>query len=170
MTILVENRGRPHRRRSAATAIGGGRRQVNYRHLRNPFPPVAAFTEDRIVAIHDTALRVLEELGMKVLLPEARLIFRAGGAIVDEENQIVRIGREIVHAALASAPRSSEIRAGAPDRSLKMELGTLAIQTGAGAPHATDLPRGRRPATLQDYRELTTLTQHFDVLHMLNPV
>ena len=35
--------------------------------------------------MHDTALRVLEELGLRVLLDEGRAIFRAGGALVDEK-------------------------------------------------------------------------------------
>ena len=145
-------------------------RQVDYRRLKNPFPPVPVFSEDRVQAIHEAALTVLEELGMKVLLPEARAIYRTGGAIVDDESQMVRIGRDMTEAALASAPRSFELRAGSRGRDLLMELGTLTIQSGAGAPHATDLKRGRRPASLRDYRELTRLTQHFDVLHMLNPL
>ncbi|RKF16156.1 trimethylamine methyltransferase [Roseovarius spongiae] len=153
---------------------GGGEtapaREVDYRHLRNPFPPVPVFSEDRVGAIHDAALGVLENLGMKVLLPEARALYRAGGAVVDDASQMVRIGRDMVEAALASAPRSFTLRAGARDRDVLMELGVLTLEAGAGAPHATDLIRGRRPANLRDYRELTILTQQFDALHMLTPL
>ncbi len=166
---FTETHGRQHRRRQT-TPAGGGVRKVDYRNLKNPFPPAPVFSEDRVAAIHDTALRVLEELGMKVLLPEARAIYRADGALVDDDSQMVRIGRDMVTAALAAAPRTFPLRAGARARDLVMELGNLAIQSGAGAPHATDLARGRRPATMRDYRELTILTQQFDVLHMLNPV
>ena len=50
-------------------------RKPNYRQLRHPFAPQKIFSEDEIFNIHDTALKVLEELGIKVLLPEARDIF-----------------------------------------------------------------------------------------------
>jgi len=51
-----------------------------------------------------------------------------------------------------------------------LEPGSLIFQSGAGAPHATDRERGRRPGTLNDFQELVRLTQHFDVLHMVPPI
>ncbi len=157
------------RRGAAALAAKGPARKVDYRQLRNPFPPVPVFSQDRIERIHETALQVLEELGVKVLLPEARAIFRAAGARVDDDSQMVLIGRDIVEASIASAPRSFTLKGGVPGRDLTMELGSLAIQAGAGAPHATDLRRGRRPGNLRDFAELVRLVQHFDVLHMQGP-
>ncbi|MEL7461985.1 MAG: trimethylamine methyltransferase family protein [Pseudomonadota bacterium] len=143
-------------------------RRVNYRNLKNPFPPMEVFSADEIASMHDTALGVLEDLGVAVLLPEARALFKTGGATVKDE--MVFIGRDMVEAALASAPRSIHCRAGAAHRDVTLELGNLVFQPGAGCPHATDLKRGRRPGTLADYRELVTLTQAFDVLHMLPPL
>lgn len=143
-------------------------RDVNYRQLRNPFPPMEVFSADEIASMHETALRTLEELGMKVLLPEARAIYAKGGARV--EGDMVYIGRDMVEAALASAPKSFACRAGAPHRDILMELGTLTFQPGAGAPHATDLKRGRRPGSARDFNELVRLTQHFDVFHMVAPL
>jgi len=160
----------PRKRRRRGGGAAPAIRHTDYRSLRNPFPPVPVFSEDRIEAIHNTALRVLEELGMKVLLPDARARFRAAGARVDEASEMVFIGREIVESALASAPRSIPLVAGARHRDLTLELGSLTILSGAGAPHATDRKRGRRPGSLNDFRDLIRLTQHFDVLHMLNPI
>ena len=128
------------------------------------------FTEDRVVAIHETSLRVLSELGIKVLLPEARRLFAQAGAIVDDAEQMVRIGREIVEAAIASAPKSFTLHGAVQERDLLMELGTVTFQTGAGCPHATDLVRGRRPGSMADLRELLKLAQHFDAIHMLSPM
>ena len=68
------------RRRGSRPDAGGGVRQTGYHRLRNPFTPATVFSEDRVVSIHETALRVIEELGIKVLLPEARDIFAAAGA------------------------------------------------------------------------------------------
>jgi trimethylamine--corrinoid protein Co-methyltransferase len=168
MTTQETTGGRPVRRgRGAAPTVT---RQVDYRTLRNPFPPMNIFSEDRIDAIQEAAFTVLETLGIKVLLPEARALLRAGGALVDDSTEMVRIGRDMVTAALAAAPTSIPVMAGARDRDIVLELGNLVFQPGAGAPHATDLQRGRRPGSDRDFRELVKLTQHFDVMHMVPPL
>ncbi|WP_299916995.1 trimethylamine methyltransferase family protein [uncultured Roseobacter sp.] len=166
---LAENSGRRRTRRGGGAAAHQTRK-LDYRNLRNPFPPMTIFSEDRIEAIHEAALDVLETLGIKVLLPEARKAYRAAGARVDDSTEMVHIGREIVAAALATAPTSIPVTAGARERDIVLELGNLVFQPGAGAPHATDLERGRRPGTERDFRELVQLTQHFDVLHMVPPL
>ena len=143
-------------------------RVTNYGQLRNPFPPMDVFTTDRIEAMHEAALSVLEDLGVKVLLPEALEMFRAAGATV--KGDMVHIGREIVEAALRSAPTRIEGRAGAHNRDIVLELGSLVFQPGAGAPHATDEIRGRRPGSARDFRELVQLTHHFDVFQMMPPL
>lgn len=142
-------------------------REANYRQLRHPFPPQVMFSEDEIAAIHDTALRVLEELGMRILLPEARQIFARAGARVDGD--MVFIGRDIVQAALASAPKSFRLRAANPAREQTYEQGSMIFMGGCGCPNVTDRLRGRRPGTLADFDETLKLMQAFDVMHMLGP-
>ncbi len=156
---------RAGRRRGAGAAPDN--RAPNYRQLRNPFPLMSVFSDDEAANMHDTALRMLEDLGMKVLLPEACRIYAAAGARV--EGEMVYLGREIVEAALASAPRAIHCRAGAAHRDITLELGALAFQPGAGAPHATDLKRGRRPGSAQDFREYTRIAHHYDVFQMMSP-
>ncbi|MEM9967512.1 MAG: trimethylamine methyltransferase family protein [Pseudomonadota bacterium] len=162
------SRARSRRRHARdADASGRSRRSVNYRQLRNPFPVMNAFAPDQALDIHENALRILEELGMRVLLPEARALFAKGGARVQDD--MVFIGRDLVKAAVASAPKSIRCRAGTRDRDVTLELGSLVFQAGAGAPHATDLERGRRPGSSEDYIEYLQLTQHFDVFQMVSP-
>jgi len=167
-----ESRGRTSRRRRSRDGGAGApaQRQTNYRQLRNPFPQMAVFSDDQVAAMHDAALQMLEELGIKVLLPEARQIFARAGARVDETTEMVYLGRDIVAEALSTAPKSITARAATRERDLLLELGSLTFQCGAGAPHATDLERGRRPGTGRDFREFTRIVQHFDVLHMMPPV
>lgn len=167
MARIRETAGRRGRRRGGMDATP--LRKPDYVHLRHPFQPQAAFSEDAVAAMHDTALRVLEELGIKVLLPEGRDVFRAAGARVDDESQIVFIGRDIVADALAVAPRSFRLRAGNPERQQVFELGAMLFMAGAGCPHATDRLRGRRPGTLRDFEETLILQQSFDVIHVLGP-
>jgi trimethylamine--corrinoid protein Co-methyltransferase len=91
----------------------------------------------------------------------------AAGAIVRDE--MVYIGRDMVQAALASAPRSIKIRAGAKARELVYEPGALVFTPGAGCPNVTDARRGRRPGSLESYLETLKLHQSFDVIHVLGP-
>ncbi len=160
---------RRDRRRGRIGGMGDETRRPNYRTLRNPFRPQPVFTDDQVVRIHDTALRVLEELGIRILLPEARAILRTAGALVDEDSQMVRIGRDIVAYALSAAPRSFVARAGDRSRDVMLELGGLTFLAGCGCPNVTDLERGRRAGTLRDFEDLTRLVQSFDVLHIQGP-
>ncbi len=157
-------------RRNRRSASDGPARKPDYRHLRNPFPPMRAFSDDHIAAMHAAALKILQEQGVKVLLSEARDAFRKAGAQVDDNTEIVRIGAEIIESALETAPKSIPVAGAIPARDITLELGNLVFQPGAGAPHATDRIKGRRPGTLSDYDDLTRLTQHFDVLHMVPPL
>lgn len=142
---------------------------MNYRQLRHPFTPQAIFSDDEVATLHDTALRMLEELGILFLLPEARELFRKAGALVDDDTMMVRIGRDIVENALATAPGSFQVRASNPDRDLIYELGALVFSAGSGCPNATDLERGRRPGCLRDFEETIKLQQSFDVIHKHGP-
>ncbi|MEM7193333.1 MAG: trimethylamine methyltransferase family protein [Pseudomonadota bacterium] len=164
----ANGRSRRRRGRSAEKAAPASR-EVNYRELRNPFPPMDVFSADQIADMHENALKVLQEKGIKVLLPEARALYAAAGASVDPSTHMVSIGREIIEAALQSAPTSITCRAGSRKRDMVLQLGSLVFQAGAGAPNATDLERGRRPGSARDYREYLMLTQHFDVFHMVSP-
>jgi trimethylamine--corrinoid protein Co-methyltransferase len=171
MDAETQGRARGGRRRGRGGEGGGAaQRKTNYSQLKNPFPPVDLFSADQIADMHATALRALEELGIKVYLPQARKIFAAAGARVDDVTEMVYLGREIVEAALASAPKSITCRAGARARDFVLALGNLVFQPGAGAPHATDLERGRRPGSALDFRELIQITQHFDVFQMTPPL
>jgi len=156
--------------RHERNANEGPKRQVNYKHLKNPFSPHNLFSEDEVENLHLTALRVLSELGVKVLEPEARAIFKAGGALVDEDTWMVRIGPEMVEAALSTAPKRIEVKAGDPSEDFTLALGEMHFTSGAGCPHANDRLRGRRPGSLQDFTELTQLIQTFDALPSLTAV
>ncbi len=115
------------------------------------------------------ALKVLSDLGLKILLPEARDLFRAAGASVDDASQMVRIGPEIVEDALRAAPRSFRLRASNPASEQDYAEGAMLFAAGAGCPNATDLVRGRRPGSLRDYEETLKLQQSFDVIHIHGP-
>ena len=57
------------RRRRSAQQKPRASRAVPYKNLRHPYTPQTIWSEDEVVNVHNTALRVIEELGIKILLP-----------------------------------------------------------------------------------------------------
>ena len=165
--MTEETRRRRSRGGRSATKSNAPARSLSYRQLRHPFAAQQVFSDDEIANIHNTALRVLEELGVKVLLPEARKMYASGGARVDGE--MVYIGRDIVDGALKTVPSSIRLRAANPEREQVYENGAMLFMPGAGCPNATDLELGRRPGSLRDYKETLKLAQTYDVIHMFGP-
>src|SRR5205823_4250933 len=111
-------RSRPSGRRRGAGAVGRahGHSPVRYRHLTNPFDSLRVFSEDEVAHIHESALSILENEGMRILLPEARQRFAAAGARVDDSTNMVRIDRGLIALALSSAPSLIEMAATEPSR------------------------------------------------------
>ena len=160
---------RSRRGRHHGVADTSHQRAVNYSKLRNPLIRQPAFSQDRLEAIHDTALRVIEELGIKVLNDEARAIFRDAGARVDEATLMVNIDRELVASALQSAPSEFVLHGRGEDCNVTLGGDNVAFVCVGGAPHISDLDRGKRPATLEDTRNIIRLSEHFDVIHLQSP-
>jgi trimethylamine---corrinoid protein Co-methyltransferase len=163
---------RPGRRRAPGTTSSQAPRPsaARYRQLRNPFEPLRVFSDDEIAFIHDSALSILENLGIRVLLAEARQRFAAAGATVDESTESVRIDRGLVALALSTAPSHIEVTAPEPTRNVTVGGKHVVVTPVSGPPNATDLDRGRRPGTMRDFRELLMLSQSFDVIHLLGPL
>ena len=83
---------------------------------------------------------------------------------------MVFIGKDIVRAALASAPKRWRLRAPNPIRDQDYAQGAMIFTAGVGCPNVTDRQRARRPGALADYVETVQLCQAFEVIHMLGPM
>jgi trimethylamine--corrinoid protein Co-methyltransferase len=125
------------------------------------------FSDDRVEALHQAALGILEEQGIKVLSDEARARYRAGGANVDESTQFVRMDRGLVAQSLASAPREIKLHSRNPARHVTLDGNALSLAPVSGPPHVMDLAGGRRIGTLADYQNGVRLCQAFEVIQVL---
>ncbi|MSP82833.1 MAG: hypothetical protein EXQ94_07855 [Alphaproteobacteria bacterium] len=90
------------RRHAGGEAASRKLPQLPWDQPQRLFPPMAIASTEQIETIHRAALDVLEDIGMEILLPEARDILEKAGAKVD--GAMVWIGREIVEAAIGTAP------------------------------------------------------------------
>lgn len=164
MAARPQRAGRRPRRDPQAAGVPTGK--PSYRRLVNPLQPQRSFSDDQIATIHDTALRVLENLGIRILNAEAIEYFRRAGATIDSSTSTVRIDRGLVAKALASAPGSITFAGASPERDVAVGGANTAFICVGGPPHVTDIERGKRSGTAEDMRTFIKLSQHFDVLHI----
>jgi trimethylamine---corrinoid protein Co-methyltransferase len=169
MTDSDKRSGRRNRRRpeAAVAATPPQDRSRAYRRLMNPFEPLKVFSDDQVTALHEAALGILENQGMKVLSADARQRYAAGGATVDEPSSMVRIDRGLVANCLETAPSTATLHSLDPERHVPLGGRSVALAPASGAPNIMDIEHGRRAGTLVDFCNGMKLCQSFDVIHVL---
>jgi trimethylamine--corrinoid protein Co-methyltransferase len=133
--------------------------------LQVPWSPLEVLDAEQVERILLAAYRVLEEAGLEIRSHAARDLFRRAGALVDDDTQCVRIGRELVAAQLAHAPESFVLHARNPTRHLHVGGRTVNFGPVNGAPNASDAERGRRFGDIAAFRDILRLTHTLGVLH-----
>ncbi|MFO1122008.1 MAG: trimethylamine methyltransferase family protein [Hyphomicrobiales bacterium] len=149
------------RRRRAGDLV-----QMPWRQLLNPFVPLRLISDDEVEAIHAAALGILEGPGIRCQVKEARDLLARAGARVDETTATVRLGREIVEAALSTVPSRITLTPRNPARAVTLGHDRMTTAAVLGPPNVTDLVRGRRTGRLSDLEELLKLTQVFSAVQM----
>ncbi|MEM7286281.1 MAG: trimethylamine methyltransferase family protein [Actinomycetota bacterium] len=139
-----------------------------YRRLENPYRPLEVLSEDQVAHLHERAVAYLADEGIRVLLPEARRIYEGGGAVVDDETQMVRLDPGSVTQALADAPERFELGAPNPDRSVPVGGNSVALVPVGGPPFLSGL-EGRRAGAMADQENFLRLMQTYDVLAVTSP-
>lgn len=117
-----------------------------------------------IERIHETSLRVFEEVGIRVNDPEDLKIFAQHGARV--EGNIVKVPEKLVMKCIDSAP-AEVILFGQEDK-YNLTLGGRRVYFGTGgtALHVLE-DNKRRKATLDDLKKIAKLVEYLDNIHFL---
>ncbi|MDX1576200.1 MAG: trimethylamine methyltransferase family protein [Kiloniellales bacterium] len=147
---------------------GGGASQLAWRRLANPVPPIELLQPDQIEAIHDTSMRILEEVGMDFLHPEALALLREGGAEVAAGGERVRFDRGLIEEAMAGAPSTLRLHARNPAHHLEIGGNAINFGTVASPPNVSDLEGGRRVGNFADYCDLLRLAQSLNIVHFFS--
>ena len=115
--------------------------------------------------IEDNADTVLEEIGIEFNgFPEALDRFRKAGASIDGER--VRFPRGMCRSIIqASAPAEFTQHARNPERSVIIGGKRTVLVPAYGSPFVRDLDKGRRYATIEDFRNFVKLTYMSPGLH-----
>ncbi len=154
------------RRSAASSGVAAPLAQQKPGQARLMFEPTRYVSDDQLETIHLASLEVLQDIGVDVMLPEARDIYAAAGASIDGER--VRLPAELVEQAIASAPAAFNFHARNPAHTLRIGDGYLAFGTVASAPNAADFEGGRRPGNLADFRGLLKLAQSFNCIDFMS--
>lgn len=136
-----------------------------YRNLVNRLAKTELLDPAALDEMHEASLTILEEIGMDIMLPEARAIMKAHGADVTEGSDRVRFDRHLIMDMIASAPREFQMFARNPERNVKMGGNNLVFAQIASAPFVADREGGRRAGNQEDFRKLVKLAQCYDVIH-----
>ena len=130
----------------------------------NTDAPTEPLRPEGVEAIHDGAMRILEEIGIEFLNAEALDILRKAGCTVDGEN--VRMGRDFVMEWIAKAPSSFTITPRNPDRKITVGGNNLLFGNVSSPPNYWDMAIGKKvPGTREMCRNLLKLTQYFNCIH-----
>lgn len=153
-------------RRGRRGAAGAVIAQLPWERVANPYAPLEMLTPDQMQDLHDTSIRILKELGIRVMGENARDLMRRAGAKVDSDG-VVRLDESIVGNALATVPRQFSLTPGNPARQVHFGGRDLVFGLVAGPPFVHDRIKGRRAGNLEDYRNFIRLARHFNVIHMI---
>ena len=130
---------------------------------KNRLQPYDILSPEDVAAIHGQAMTILEEIGIDFLHPHARDLLRGAGMKVEDDR--VRFDRGWVLEMAAKTPPTFEYQARNPQRTVTIGGDNVVNAPVYGPPFVTDLERGRRGATLEDFSNFDKLAQSVEQIH-----
>ena len=124
-------------------------------------------SEESIDRIHQTAMRVIEEVGFEINSEAALDLFKRAGAWVNQEKHLVRLPQLRVMELIEMAP--SEIKLCGQDEKHDLFLGGQRVYAGTGGTalyiYHPDTEQ-RQLATLDDLKRIAKLVDQLDNIHL----
>ncbi len=158
----MTDRERRSSRREERRARAGIQTVSAVKPLVNKLPLTEVLSPEGIELIHRASMRLLQDPGILIIdYPPARETFKANGAKVEEE--LVRIDEDTLMHFVRQTPPTFTQLARNPTNNLPFGGRNLIFAPVYGPPFVGDLDRGRRQATIEDFRnfaKLTYLAQH----------
>ena len=161
---------RERRKRGGGRAGNAARRggevvdQMPWRLVRNVDRPTEPLSPEGVNAIHEGAMRILEEIGIEFLNHEALAILKEAGCTVNGEN--VRMGRDFVMEMMAKAPSQFTLTPRNKAHEIIIGGDYLTFGNVSSPPNYWDMEIGKKvPGTREMCRNLLKLTQYFNCIH-----
>lgn len=161
---------KPSRRRAGGRA-GNTRRsdpsviqQMPWKVPQNTDRPTEPLTGEAVEAMHDAAMRILEEIGIEFLHDESLEILKEAGCTVNGTN--VRMGRDFVMEMLSHAPSEFDITPRNSERKVTIGGKNLVFVNVSSPPNYWDMEVGKVVGTREHCANLLKLTQYFNCIHI----
>jgi len=121
-------------------------------------------TEEEIERIHETSMKVFENVGLEVHNKAARRLFQEAGARLDSDR--VTVPADLVMGLVGKAPSRVEFCGRDSRHDLTLEKSKVNLGTGGTALNMLDIHTGeKRPATVRDMADLARLCDALDHVH-----
>jgi trimethylamine--corrinoid protein Co-methyltransferase len=130
---------------------------------KNRLKPYEILSGDEVETIHGQAMLILQEIGVDFLHDRARELFAKAGMKVEENR--VRFDPAFVLEMVAKAPAQFELQARNPKRTVTIGGDNMVTAPVYGPPFITDLERGRRGATIEDFNNFDKMSQAVEQIH-----
>ena len=160
------------RRREGGRAGNASRRgsasieQMPWHLPINSDAPTEPLNDDGIMAIHEGAMRILEEIGVEFLNEKALTILKKAGCKINEQN--VRMDRHFVMEMIAKAPPTFDITPRNVKRKITVGGPYILFGNVSSPPAYWDMEINKK---IQGSREMFTnfckLSQYFNCIHFL---
>ena len=138
--------------------------QMPWRIPVNPDRPIEPLDADGVQAIHRGAMRILKEIGIEFLNPEAVAILKQAGCTVQGTN--IRMDEDFVMEMLATAPETFTMTPRNTERELIMGGKHMLFVNVSSPPNSWDLERGKRSGDFATFKDFMKLTQYFNCIHI----
>src|SRR2546423_4786843 len=129
--------------------------------FRNTMPRYEILSEEAIATLDRGWRRIVSEIGVEFILPEAVEIFRAAGCRT--EGAAVFLDPDFVMEQVAKVPRQFDLVARNPEKSVRLG-GENMVFTGVYGPPFVREGDDRRDATMADFERFVMLSQQIDQL------
>jgi trimethylamine---corrinoid protein Co-methyltransferase len=163
-TLETSRRGRREaaNRRGAGSGVKGAINQLPRRKVARAFPPTAIISTDEVEAIHMASLKVLAEIGMDFMLPEARELWRKAGAKIEGER--VRFDPAMIEEIMKTCPSNFTLHARNPENNAEIGGNNMTFGTVGSPPNCADMDGGRRVGNRADFQKFLKLGQYFNCI------
>lgn len=166
----VETTGRNRRRgrrKSAASAQRSTIEQMPWQVPTYEDAPTEPLGPEGVQAIHNNAMRILEEIGIDFLNQEAKAYLKKLGCDVDPNSDRVRMDRDLVMAQIAKAPATMTLHSMNGDKDIIWGGKSFSFGQVSSPPNVVDIERGRRMGNVEDFQNFLKLSQMFNCIHFI---
>ena len=113
---------------------------------------VEPLKEEAVIAIHNTAMKILEDIGVLFLNPEACKILQKAGCKVALNDSKVKMDRRWVMDMLKTVPQHFSITPRNPKNKIKIGDRHIVFGNVSSPPNVLDLDRGKRPGDFDSFK------------------